>query len=204
MDWVVFFSHVDRDQRLTWSHLLLLWQYVSVCRLHGSIAGEAKFAKALEKLKGAIFQRPPLVSAVKRQLRIRTIYESKVKPSESSLPTKCMFKRLSCKHAYTIPVLGLLALLHGCDLLEADTTARENMTSFCVGRCAILTLSATLVYSGLAARPELTCELCASILGFSSGSEGICRFVHTLNLTVRCLSIWAVATNIGQSRNVYG
>lgn len=53
-------------------------QYVAVARLHGAISGEAKFAKALEKLKGAIFQRPPLVSAVKRQLRIRTIYESKV------------------------------------------------------------------------------------------------------------------------------
>jgi H/ACA ribonucleoprotein complex subunit 4 len=47
-------------------------------RLHGSIASEQKFAKALEKLKGAIFQRPPLISAVKRQLRIRTIYESKM------------------------------------------------------------------------------------------------------------------------------
>lgn len=27
---------------------------------------------------GALFQRPPLISAVKRQLRIRTIYESKL------------------------------------------------------------------------------------------------------------------------------
>ena len=29
-------------------------------------------------LTGALFQRPPLISAVKRQLRIRTIYESKL------------------------------------------------------------------------------------------------------------------------------
>lgn len=34
--------------------------------------------QACEKLKGALFQRPPLISAVKRQLRIRTIYESKL------------------------------------------------------------------------------------------------------------------------------
>ena len=27
---------------------------------------------------GATFQRPPLISAVKRQLRVRTIYESKL------------------------------------------------------------------------------------------------------------------------------
>ncbi|CAN7995682.1 unnamed protein product, partial [Ixodes hexagonus] len=35
-------------------------------------------SQACEKLKGALFQRPPLISAVKRQLRIRTIYESKL------------------------------------------------------------------------------------------------------------------------------
>ncbi len=29
-------------------------------------------------LTGALFQRPPLIAAVKRQLRIRTIYESKL------------------------------------------------------------------------------------------------------------------------------
>ena len=27
---------------------------------------------------GALFQRPPLISAVKRQLRVRTIYENKL------------------------------------------------------------------------------------------------------------------------------
>ena len=32
----------------------------------------------MEKLTGALFQRPPLISAVKRQLRVRTIYESKL------------------------------------------------------------------------------------------------------------------------------
>ena len=34
--------------------------------------------RALETLTGALFQRPPLISAVKRQLRIRTIYSSKL------------------------------------------------------------------------------------------------------------------------------
>lgn len=32
--------------------------------------------QALEKLRGPVFQRPPLISAVKRQLRVRTIYNS--------------------------------------------------------------------------------------------------------------------------------
>ena len=33
----------------------------------------------LEGIKGAMFQRPPLISAVKRQLRIRTIYDVDLK-----------------------------------------------------------------------------------------------------------------------------
>mmetsp|Transcript_3481 Transcript_3481/g.8389 ORF Transcript_3481/g.8389 Transcript_3481/m.8389 type:complete len:457 (-) Transcript_3481:227-1597(-) len=69
---------VERATRLVKSQQAAGKEYVAVARLHGAIASEGKFAKALEKLKGAIFQRPPLVSAVKRQLRIRTIYESKV------------------------------------------------------------------------------------------------------------------------------
>lgn len=32
--------------------------------------------QALERLRGALFQRPPLISAVKRQLRVRTVYDS--------------------------------------------------------------------------------------------------------------------------------
>lgn len=38
----------------------------------------ALFLQALETLTGALFQRPPLIAAVKRQLRVRTIYESKL------------------------------------------------------------------------------------------------------------------------------
>jgi H/ACA ribonucleoprotein complex subunit 4 len=40
--------------------------------------GQARVARALETLTGALFQRPPLISAVKRQLRVRTIYQSKL------------------------------------------------------------------------------------------------------------------------------
>lgn len=32
----------------------------------------------MEKLQGALFQRPPLISAVKRQLRVRTVYDSEL------------------------------------------------------------------------------------------------------------------------------
>lgn len=49
-----------------------------IARLHSTVPDIAKVARALETLTGAVFQRPPLISAVKRQLRIRTIYESKL------------------------------------------------------------------------------------------------------------------------------
>ena len=53
-------------------------EYVGIVRLHSAIDNERVLGKALETLKGALFQRPPLIAAVKRQLRIRTIYESKL------------------------------------------------------------------------------------------------------------------------------
>merc|ERR1711935_1141424 len=53
-------------------------EYIAVVKLHDAIADELKLSKAIETLTGAMFQRPPLISAVKRQLRIRSIYESKL------------------------------------------------------------------------------------------------------------------------------
>lgn len=53
-------------------------EYVCVLRMHDKIQSEQQLARALETLTGALFQRPPLISAVKRQLRIRTIHESKL------------------------------------------------------------------------------------------------------------------------------
>ena len=71
---------IDRATRLVKSQQGAGKEYVCVARLHGKPkeGGRAKVAKALETLTGALFQRPPLISAVKRQLRIRTIYESKL------------------------------------------------------------------------------------------------------------------------------
>lgn len=46
---------------------------------HGKVeGGAARVARGIETLTGALFQRPPLISAVKRQLRIRTIYKAKL------------------------------------------------------------------------------------------------------------------------------
>ncbi|KYK58718.1 centromere/microtubule binding protein CBF5 [Drechmeria coniospora] len=70
---------IDRATRLVKSQQGAGKEYVCVIRLHDKVpGGQAQFARALETLTGALFQRPPLISAVKRQLRIRTIHESKL------------------------------------------------------------------------------------------------------------------------------
>ncbi|KAJ0396454.1 hypothetical protein P43SY_003456 [Pythium insidiosum] len=69
---------IDRATRLVKAQQGAGKEYVAVVRLHSAIEGQAKLARAIETLTGALFQRPPLISAVKRQLRIRTIYDSKL------------------------------------------------------------------------------------------------------------------------------
>ncbi|XP_077226708.1 H/ACA ribonucleoprotein complex subunit 4-like [Tasmannia lanceolata] len=69
---------IDRATRLVKSQQGAGKEYVCIARLHSAVPEVAKVARALETLTGAVFQRPPLISAVKRQLRIRTIYESKL------------------------------------------------------------------------------------------------------------------------------
>mmetsp|Transcript_32401 Transcript_32401/g.75266 ORF Transcript_32401/g.75266 Transcript_32401/m.75266 type:complete len:455 (+) Transcript_32401:37-1401(+) len=53
-------------------------EYVAIVRFHSDAGGAAKIQRGLDMLTGACFQRPPVISAVKRQLRIRTIYEAKL------------------------------------------------------------------------------------------------------------------------------
>jgi H/ACA ribonucleoprotein complex subunit 4 len=69
---------IDRATRLVKSQQSAGKEYVCVLRLHDKLENESKLAQSIETLTGALFQRPPLISAVKRQLRIRTIYESKL------------------------------------------------------------------------------------------------------------------------------
>ena len=66
---------IDRATRLVKSQQSAGKEYVAVLRLHGGVE-EKSVKKAISTLKGSLFQRPPLISAVKRQLRIRTIYKS--------------------------------------------------------------------------------------------------------------------------------
>ncbi|KAH9982453.1 pseudouridine synthase [Lactifluus volemus] len=69
---------IDRATRLVKSQQGAGKEYVCVLRLHSALSNPTALPRALETLTGALFQRPPLISAVKRQLRIRTIHESKL------------------------------------------------------------------------------------------------------------------------------
>jgi H/ACA ribonucleoprotein complex subunit 4 len=53
-------------------------EYIAIARFHDDVKSPAKIQAALDALSGACFQRPPVISAVKRQLRVRTIYQAKL------------------------------------------------------------------------------------------------------------------------------
>ena len=53
-------------------------EYVAIVKLHQHIDKVKSLEKAIQNLTGPCFQRPPLISAVKKELRVRTIYETKL------------------------------------------------------------------------------------------------------------------------------
>lgn len=69
---------IDRATRLVKSQQSAGKEYVAVFKLHSAVESQMRVNQGLEKLRGALFQRPPLISAVKRQLRVRTVYDSKL------------------------------------------------------------------------------------------------------------------------------
>merc|ERR1712106_438442 len=69
---------VERATRLVKSQQSAGKEYVCIFRLHENEPNVLRIKQTLDKLKGAQFQCPPLISAVKRQLRVRTVYENKL------------------------------------------------------------------------------------------------------------------------------
>ena len=53
-------------------------EYVGIVKFHNPIENKAIIEDCLKRLQGACFQRPPLISSVKRELRVRTIYDYKL------------------------------------------------------------------------------------------------------------------------------
>ena len=69
---------INRATRLVKAQQSAGKEYVAIVKLHSAVEDTAQVAQSIKTLTGALFQRPPLISAVKRQLRIRTIYDSKL------------------------------------------------------------------------------------------------------------------------------
>lgn len=69
---------IERATRLVKSQQGAGKEYVCIFRLHSAVEDVKLVQQNVERLTGALFQRPPLISAVKRQLRVRTVYECKM------------------------------------------------------------------------------------------------------------------------------
>jgi len=69
---------VERATRLVKSQQGAGKEYVAIVRLHNPLQSNAQLGVAIERLTGPLFQRPPVLAAVKRRLRVRIIYQSKL------------------------------------------------------------------------------------------------------------------------------
>eukprot|EP00923_Selenidium_pygospionis_P023040 GHVN01039964.1.p1 GENE.GHVN01039964.1~~GHVN01039964.1.p1 ORF type:complete len:502 (+),score=103.41 GHVN01039964.1:159-1664(+) len=104
---------IDRATRLVKSQQTAGKEYVCIVRFHSKPESEAKVVQALDTLTGALFQRPPKTCAVKRQLRVRTIYESKLLDYDEKKHMAVFWS--SCEAGTYIRTLCVhLGLLLGC------------------------------------------------------------------------------------------
>lgn len=120
---------IDRATRLVKSQQSAGKEYVCVLKLHENIESELKLRAALENLTGALFQRPPLISAVKRQLRIRTIHDSKLLEFDSDRQLAVFW--VSCEAGTYIRTLctHLGMLLHVGGHMQELRRVRSGCTS---------------------------------------------------------------------------
>lgn len=113
---------------------------MAIFKLHGPVESVAKVRQGLEKLRGALFQRPPLISAVKRQLRVRTVYDSKLldydetrnmgkSPKLKSLWRQCVAVRLKAE-----------------DVLSYPIQMKKQNFSICNGKCTVLLVTLFLSF----------------------------------------------------------
>jgi H/ACA ribonucleoprotein complex subunit 4 len=105
---------LNRATRLVKSQQSAGKEYVGIVRFHGP-TDKKTIEMNLKKLTGTCFQRPPLISSVKRELRVRTIYESKLIEYDSEKNHALIW--LSCEagtYVRTLCVhLGLLCKVGG-------------------------------------------------------------------------------------------
>lgn len=98
---------------------------MAIFKLHAPVESVAKVKQGLEKLRGALFQRPPLISAVKRQLRVRTVYDSKLLDYDE---TRNMGK---LKFSTRICVVSFRTHLQQATIMQHNRIARLQPYSKC-------------------------------------------------------------------------
>eukprot|EP01155_Anaeramoeba_flamelloides_P023462 Anaeramoba_flamelloidesa77_63.p1 GENE.a77_63~~a77_63.p1 ORF type:complete len:214 (+),score=48.28 a77_63:21-662(+) len=91
---------LNRGTRLVKSQQNAGKEYVAIVQLKNEIKNEKLLAKELETLKGALFQKPPLSSAVKKKLRIRTIYDSKLIEYDAEKKIRCFLGKMPSWYLY--------------------------------------------------------------------------------------------------------
>lgn len=122
---------LNRATRLVKSQQESGKEYVCVCKFHSKPKSIEEVKLVLNNFQGAIFQRPPLICAVKRQLRVRTIYDSKLLDYDETnnvcvFWVKCQagtYIRTLCEH------IGLL-LGVGAHMQELRRVKSGNMTEY--------------------------------------------------------------------------
>lgn len=103
---------IDRATRLTKSQQSLGKEYVCVIEFLEEPSEEG-FRKAAERLVGSLFQRPPLMCAVKRELRIRNIYSIDI--LEFNKERRLGLFRVSCEAGTYVRTLCMhMGILMGC------------------------------------------------------------------------------------------
>lgn len=104
---------IDRATRLVKSQQSAGKVYIGIFRLHEAIDDYKRVHQAVETLSGALFQRPPLVAAVKRQLRVRTVYENKLLEYDKEKGLGVI--RVTCEAGTYVRTLCVhIGLLLGC------------------------------------------------------------------------------------------
>ncbi|EZG81184.1 putative tRNA pseudouridine synthase [Gregarina niphandrodes] len=104
---------LNRATRLVKSQQNAGKEYVAIVKFHGTVEGPAAVQKALETLTGALYQRPPVICAVKRQLRVRTIYETKLLDFDTERNLACFW--VSCEAGTYVRTLCVhMGLVLGC------------------------------------------------------------------------------------------
>ncbi|MBP2133663.1 putative rRNA pseudouridine synthase [Methanomicrobium sp. W14] len=117
-------------------------EYIVVMRLHGDVLRE-DICKTAEEFSGRVYQRPPRKSAVRRQLRIRTIYNIEILDIKDSL----VLMRVACEAGTYIRSLCIhMALAMGVGGQMEELRRSESGSLFLSDSCTLQDLKDAFVF----------------------------------------------------------